>query len=192
MTTWTDIANSEVDQDSPITQTLMTALRDNPVAIAEQSTGTIYNENMWHPYNGVKVGDGNDGVYWDHSVDGNSSMIDSPALEDRYEYAVLMIDYTGTSSVVQTDLLSATQTNPSTSSVDTAGTFINGMIIYPRIRELVSGYRCYGFFTATPSGRYLSVPSGEKPTNIRIRLGNTGAGSSSRGGKLALYRRRYV
>jgi hypothetical protein len=37
MTTWTEIANGDVDQDSPVTQELVTALRDNPKAIAEGS-----------------------------------------------------------------------------------------------------------------------------------------------------------
>ena len=35
MTTYTTITNAEIDQDSPVTQPLMTALRDNPLAIAE-------------------------------------------------------------------------------------------------------------------------------------------------------------
>lgn len=35
MTAYTTITNAEVDQDSPVTQPLMTALRDNPLAIAE-------------------------------------------------------------------------------------------------------------------------------------------------------------
>lgn len=35
MATWTTIANSQVDVDSPVTVSLMTALRDNPEAIAE-------------------------------------------------------------------------------------------------------------------------------------------------------------
>lgn len=35
MTTYTTITNAEIDQDSPITQPLLTALRDNPLAIAE-------------------------------------------------------------------------------------------------------------------------------------------------------------
>lgn len=39
MTTYTTIPNSEVDQDSPVTQTLMSALRDNPIAITEGSAG---------------------------------------------------------------------------------------------------------------------------------------------------------
>lgn len=39
MTTYTTITNAEIDQDSPITQPLMTALRDNPVAITEGAAG---------------------------------------------------------------------------------------------------------------------------------------------------------
>lgn len=39
MTTYTTITNSEIDQDSPITQPLLTSLRDNPIAIAEGSSG---------------------------------------------------------------------------------------------------------------------------------------------------------
>lgn len=39
MTTYTTISNNAVDQDSPVTQTLMTALRDNPIAITEGASG---------------------------------------------------------------------------------------------------------------------------------------------------------
>jgi hypothetical protein len=35
MTSYVAIPNGDIDQDSPITQPLMTALRDNPIAIAE-------------------------------------------------------------------------------------------------------------------------------------------------------------
>ena len=35
MTTYVAIPNGDIDQDSPVTQPLMTALRDNPIAIAE-------------------------------------------------------------------------------------------------------------------------------------------------------------
>lgn len=35
MTTYTTVPNTDIDQDSPITQPLMTALRDNPLAIQE-------------------------------------------------------------------------------------------------------------------------------------------------------------
>lgn len=39
MTTYAAIANVDIDQDSAITQPLMTALRDNPIAISEGSAG---------------------------------------------------------------------------------------------------------------------------------------------------------
>ena len=35
MTTYSAIANGSIDQDSPVTQPIMTALRDNPLAIQE-------------------------------------------------------------------------------------------------------------------------------------------------------------
>lgn len=35
MPAWTDIPNSQIDQDSPVTQPLLQALRDNPSSIAE-------------------------------------------------------------------------------------------------------------------------------------------------------------
>lgn len=39
MTTYTSIPNADIDQDSPVTQPLMTALRDNPIAITEGAIG---------------------------------------------------------------------------------------------------------------------------------------------------------
>lgn len=39
MTTYTTIADADIDQDSPVTQPLMTALRDNPIAMAEGAAG---------------------------------------------------------------------------------------------------------------------------------------------------------
>lgn len=39
MTTYTAIILGQIDQDSPVTQPLVTALRDNPIAIAEGASG---------------------------------------------------------------------------------------------------------------------------------------------------------
>ena len=39
MTSYTPIANGSVDAGSPIDEGLITALRDNPIAISEGSTG---------------------------------------------------------------------------------------------------------------------------------------------------------
>lgn len=40
MATWTDILNSQVDVSSPLTTSLMTALRDNVIALAQQADGS--------------------------------------------------------------------------------------------------------------------------------------------------------
>lgn len=39
MTTYTAIPNGDIDQDSPVTQPLMTLMRDNPIAISEGAAG---------------------------------------------------------------------------------------------------------------------------------------------------------
>lgn len=39
MATWRTVASTEVDADSPVTATLMSALANNPTALAEQATG---------------------------------------------------------------------------------------------------------------------------------------------------------
>ncbi len=39
MTTYTAIPNGDIDQDSPVTQPLLTLMRDNPIAITEGAAG---------------------------------------------------------------------------------------------------------------------------------------------------------
>lgn len=39
MTAWSNISNAQIDQDSPVDQVLLTQLRDNPRALAEQASG---------------------------------------------------------------------------------------------------------------------------------------------------------
>lgn len=43
MTTYVAIPNGDIDQDSPVTQPLLTAIRDNPIAISEGATGAPRN-----------------------------------------------------------------------------------------------------------------------------------------------------
>lgn len=46
----------------------------------------------WHPYDMVTAGDGNDGVFWDHSIDGDivtPNWKETPSFNDGYDYAIL-------------------------------------------------------------------------------------------------------
>lgn len=111
MTTYAAIANGDVDLDSPGSQTLFTALRDNPIAIAEGSTGAPVNQWGWHPYDMVAVGDGATGKFYDFSVDGAVATVASPTFADGYEYAFHGISMTcsaGASVQLQAEFYRAT------------------------------------------------------------------------------------
>jgi hypothetical protein len=99
MTTYVPVPDGDIDQDSPGTQPLFTALRDNPIAIAEGATIAPYNHYAWHPYNGTNVGDGATGLIYDFAVSGAVTLITSPDFVDGYEYRFMF------------DMLSSSVTN---------------------------------------------------------------------------------
>ncbi|NDK36971.1 hypothetical protein [Rhodovulum sulfidophilum] len=43
------------------------------------AVGTPVNEAAWHSYNMINVGDRATGLFWDHSVDGNISVLETPS-----------------------------------------------------------------------------------------------------------------
>ncbi len=90
MTTYTAINTTSVDQDSPVTEPLLTALRDNPLAIGEGSNGAPINQALWHPYNSALVGDGNDGEFYDYATDGTMTAQETPTLTAGYDYAIFV------------------------------------------------------------------------------------------------------
>lgn len=90
MPSYTEITNGQVDQDSPISQALMTAIRDNPLALFEAATDSPVNQWAWHLYDMFEVGDGNDGVIWDHSSDGTSATIETPTFSAGFEYKLYL------------------------------------------------------------------------------------------------------
>ena len=64
----TTIVDEQIDQNSPVTQPLMFALRDNIEA------------SQWHPY------DDGDGVLWDFDEDGSIGTVIGPTFEAGYSY----------------------------------------------------------------------------------------------------------
>lgn len=86
MTTYSTISNASVAVGAIPSSTTITALRDNPIAISEGSSGAPVLVTGWHPYNKVTVGDGTTGVIYDFSVTGAQTSIVSPDFEDGYEY----------------------------------------------------------------------------------------------------------
>lgn len=86
MTTYNTISNASVAVGAIPSSSVVTALRDNPIAISEGSSGAPVMVTGWHPYDKVTVGDGKTGVIYDFSVTGAQSSIVSPDFEDGYEY----------------------------------------------------------------------------------------------------------
>lgn len=148
MTTWLEIANGDIDQDSPVTQPLMTGLRDNVRAAAEGSSGAPVLSVGWHPYDkadtdGVEVGD----VY-DFSDDGAVASVESPTFEDGYEYAFVIdgVSSSGAATEFRISLYRDTDaayfTDQAILSGFTAATEVMQGIIqveWPRISKYVHG-----------------------------------------------------
>lgn len=200
MPAWTDIANGDIDQDSPGTQTLFTALRDNPLALAQFGDGAPVHWAFWHPYDMLNVGDGNDGVFWDANVDGALATIDTPLMEDGFEYAVLWRDVTSSGGNHQATIQRSTDSGYFTArtinSAFAAGSFVSGEIYVSRARETNVTHSLRFELagngpTIFDSGTTRIGLYGFQTTAYavdRVRLTRTGGGSYS-AGSMALYRR---
>jgi hypothetical protein len=104
MTTWTSISNAAVAVGGIPSSSTVTALRDNPSAVAEASTGAPVVFAGWHPYDKVSVGDGKTGLFYDHAVTGTVSSIVTPDFEDGYEYRLVGLDLSHTNTLSNSSL----------------------------------------------------------------------------------------
>jgi hypothetical protein len=89
MTTWTSISNAAVAVGGIPSSTTVTALRDNPSAIAEAASGAPVVFAGWHPHDKVSIGDGKTGLIYDHAVTGTVSSFVTPDFVDGYEYRII-------------------------------------------------------------------------------------------------------
>lgn len=96
MTTWTTISNSAVAVGGIPSSTTVTALRDNPSAIAESSSGAPVIAAGWHPVDKVTVGDGKTGLIYDFAVNGTVASVVTPDFADGWEYRIIAADLNST------------------------------------------------------------------------------------------------
>lgn len=204
MTDYTDIANTNLEPGDPITDDVMQALNDNPKAIAEGSAtgdGAPVNQAMWHPYDMVTVGDGNDGLFYDQSVDGTVASVETPDFEDGYEYRVLgdNLDTSNTSGhSLQVALYKAVDAaySSATSFITQAGsnTHVSFDVVFnsPRIARL--GGAITGWAMTGPSGSIVNVAAGfADGTSQKVDKGRfSWSAGNINSGTLHLYRRRLV
>ncbi len=107
MATWVDPIDSETDPDAPLTSDLAKQWSYNLVAFYEQDDTSPVSPASWHPYNRVLVGGTEDGLLWDHSVDGNISTIQTPNLDSGWMYSFDLYNFdaaTGPSVDLQVEI----------------------------------------------------------------------------------------
>lgn len=98
MTAFTTLAGGLVAVGAKPFATTIQALRDNPVAIAECDLTAPVNAACWHPYNKVIGNDANDGKFYDFATDGALATIQTPTLQDNWEYRIRFEGIGGTAS----------------------------------------------------------------------------------------------
>jgi hypothetical protein len=91
MTTWTTIVNAAVNVGGIPASSTVTAFRDNPIAIAEQSSGSPVLFAGWQAYDKVSNGDAARGLLWDFAVSGTRTSVETPNFEDGWEYRIVAI-----------------------------------------------------------------------------------------------------
>ena len=202
MTTYTAITNGEIDQDSPVTQPLLTALRDNPIAIAEGASGAPIVAAGWHPYDMVEVGDGNDGEFYDFSVDGGVTTFVTPDFEDGYEYAVRLEGMSVSTNDLTLKIEGYLETSAAydtqqtlTGAVSSNGT-LDGLLVFKSVRRSLYLHRVEKEYlvsdvvgTITDEGLLTNLLTSDATAQkiTRLRIGTT---FTTDAGKAYLYRRR--
>jgi len=189
MTTWTTISNALVAVGAIPRSTVITALRDNPSAIAESASGAPINVCGWHPYDKVTVGDGKDGVIYDFSVSGALSNVETPNFVDGYEYRLFGIPF-GFSAIELYREVVADWVGSSTGTISVG--WHDYVISMPRVPK--TAHLMTGAFSRTGTNTGVSVaakfPTGTDGGTGRkiLKARFTGTGASS--AKIWMFRRR--
>ena len=198
MTTWTTISNPAVAVGGIPASSTVTALRDNPSAIAESANGAPVVFAGWHPVDKVSIGDGKTGLIYDHAVTGNVGNVTTANFEDGYEYRIFADDMSHNAATGETLQIQAyMQTAAAYAVVKATGSGNSGTRfgIYAEFylpRVVSSSHFIFvmgnvgGTFNGqidTEAGTYTSTA--QKILNSRIRFS-----SGNIGGRVYLFRRR--
>lgn len=198
------VSNTAIAFQKPITLQQGRALRDNPEAIREAISGAPYIAQEWHPYNGVTIGDGNDGAFYDFAVHGTVASVETPNWADGYEYMVSCIGISGNgvgggSVNFQAEVYPETSAAYTAASAISAFTSIAGGIdarlifISPReiqamVFDTVSGFYVAAGIVTCVSYQYMVV-NATAQKHLKARFSFSG-GVGIDAGKMYLYRRK--
>lgn len=199
MATWTDISNAAVAVGGIPSSSTVTALRDNPTALAETASGAPVVFAGWHPYDKVTVGDGKTGLIYDHAVNGTVASVITPDFVDGYEYRVIATAIecnSGSNTELELDGFYETDSfykriRYSNEGVGTSHYFGCDLeILVPRIPNVVHLVKGLIYRDGSISSGNLDSDSYELPAQKLLRARVAFKLGSISGGKIWMFRRR--
>jgi hypothetical protein len=205
MTTWTTISNAAVAVGGIPASTTVTAFRDNPISIAEQSSGSPVLFSGWQAYDKVSNGDAARGLLWDFAVSGTRTSVETPNFEDGWEYRLIAIGLSATSGsgACRVEIYGETSATFETFlnyGNMAAGDFssFDAEFLLPRLVKNAHHARSNGGFVTTSSGAWTETTAptvtkyfatAQKVLKVRA-LNGPAPGTSLDAGKVYLFRRR--
>jgi hypothetical protein len=194
---WTTISNAAVAVGAIPSSSTVTALRDNPVAVADASSGAPVVFAGWHPHDKVSVGDGKDGLIYDFAVNGVVAEVVTPDFVDGYEYRIVgnrLSHNSGTIRTLDLDLYKETSANYQASfTSESAGNAalynFDWEILLPRITSTAHFGRFVFQLDATLNATTVTSSYNVTPQKIlkaRIKFSS----NSIDAGKIYMFRRR--
>lgn len=205
MTTWTTIVNAAVNVGGIPASSTVTAFRDNPIAIAEQSSGSPVLFSGWQAYDKVSNGDAARGLLWDFAVSGTRTSVETPNFEDGWEYRIVGINLSASSGngACRVEIYGETS-----ASFETflnygnmpAGDFssFDAEFLLPRLVKNAHHARSNGGYYTTSSSTWTEntvttvtkyFATAQKVLKVRALIGPA-PGTSLDAGKVYLFRRR--
>lgn len=200
MTTWTTISNAAVAVGAIPSSSVVTALRDNPSAVAESSSGAPVMVSGWHPVDKVSISDGKTGLIYDHAVTGTVASVVTPDFVDGYEYRIVALDMSHNDTLnarrLQIEAFKETDAiyrlvQQSDDGGSSAAFGLHVEFYLPRIAStahfaLMLAYRDGSYSGSMALSSAMSDPPAQKILRARVSF----TSGSIDGGKVWLFRRR--
>jgi len=197
---WTTISNAAVVVGGIPSSSTVTALRDNPGAIAETASGAPVVFAGWHPVDKVSVGDGKTGLIYDHAVNGTVASVVTPDFDDGYEYRLVGLDLSPTAGVSrnlrlesykQTDAAYRLTTNTADDGSPTALFGFYAEFHLPRIASVGHFVTTFGYAGNNYTNEVnLDAAMYDTPAQKLLRARLIFSVGSIDGGKVYFFRRR--
>jgi hypothetical protein len=202
MTAFVDILNSWIDQDSPVTQELLDALRGNQYAIAEGVTGAPVVAAGWVPYNKILAGDSNTGLIYSFAVSGAVTTVTSPDFVDGFEYAFLFDRLTVGTQIRANFYRETAAAYAGVMAITPAiGASYSGFLVAERARQSLAGHAFESAMMTdssasiapanTQSGRLYIAHGATKNKILRAQFSPTSGGTGTfTAGDIYMFKRR--